>query len=169
MRVSNAIELFDNLNHIVLIKIMAIIYETENFLLESHETPEIDRLEGGHMKISPKVPVEDRACLTQRQAIELMRLTIASGEALKAAMAEIGVDIGRINYQDNGNWKPSLHVHLYGRAKTAVLQPYGEPFIPGHKDTYAALNEDDIRRIHDALTRLFNDGRYSDASWGLSN
>ncbi len=147
---------------------MAIIYETGHFVLESHETPEIDRMEGGHMKISPKVPVEDRTCLTPCQAIELMRLSIASGEALKAAMAETGIDIGRINYQDNGNWKPSLHVHLYGRAKTAVLQKYGEPFTPGHKEGYAPLNEDDIRRVHDVLTRLFADSRYSDAAWGLS-
>lgn len=148
---------------------MAIIHETKHFVLESHEMPEIDRMEGGHIKISPKTPVEDRTRLTPRLAIELMRLTIASGEALKAAMAEIGVEIGRINYQDNGNWKPSLHIHLYGRAKTATLQTYGEPFTPGHKEGYAALNEDDIRRIHDALTRLFAEGRYSDASWGLSN
>ncbi|NTW75932.1 MAG: hypothetical protein HGB34_03460 [Candidatus Moranbacteria bacterium] len=146
---------------------MAIIYESPNFLLESHETPEIDRLEGGHLRISPKVPVEDRTCLTPRQAIELMRLTIASGEALKAAMAEIGVEIGRINYQDNGNWKPSLHIHLYGRAKTAVLQKYGEPLTPGHRDGYAALNEDDIRRIRDSLVRILGERRFSDIAWGL--
>ncbi|NTV55544.1 MAG: hypothetical protein HGA16_03520 [Candidatus Moranbacteria bacterium] len=149
---------------------MTIIYESPNFLLESHETPEIDRMEGGHMKISPKSPVEDRTGLTPRQAIELMRLTIASGEALKAAMAEIGVEIGRINYQDNGNWKPSLHIHLYGRAKTAVLQKYyGEPFTPGHRDGYAALNEDDIRRICIALERLFQEDRFSNDSWGLKH
>ncbi len=42
---------------------MAIIYKTENFILESHERPEIDRLEGGHVKISPKENVEDRTFL----------------------------------------------------------------------------------------------------------
>lgn len=148
---------------------MAIIYESENFILESHKTPEIDRMEGGHMKISPKTPLEDRTFLTPRQAIELMRLTIAAGEALKAAMEEIGVEIGRINYQDNGNWKPSLHVHLYGRAKTAVLQKYGEPFAPGHKDGYSALNADDIGRIRVRLERLFREERFSDDSWGLNH
>ncbi|NTW75800.1 MAG: hypothetical protein HGB34_02760 [Candidatus Moranbacteria bacterium] len=146
---------------------MALVYESDNFILESHETPEIDRLEGGHMKISPKTPVEDRTRLTPRQAIELMRLTIASGEALKAAMAEIGVEIGRINYQDNGNWKPSLHIHLYGRAKTAVLQKYGEPFTPGHRDGYAALNEDDIRRIRKHIEQLFAEEHFTDRKWNL--
>ncbi len=82
---------------------MAIIYETKNFILESHEKPEIDRLEGGHVKISPKVMVEDRSKLTSGQAKELMRFTIISGEAMKIAMKQMGVDIGRINYQDNGN------------------------------------------------------------------
>jgi len=72
---------------------MTFIYETPNFILESHEKPEVDRLEGGHCKISPKVPVEDRTKLTQKQAIELMRFTIASGKAIKQAMGKIGVHI----------------------------------------------------------------------------
>lgn len=148
---------------------MALIYDTEHFVLESHETPEIDRMEGGHMKISPKTPVEDRTCLTPHQAIERMRLTVVSGLALKEAMAEIGVEIGRINYQDNGNWKPSLHVHLYGRATSATMQRYGEPFSPGHQGRlYAALNADDIRRIRIQLERLLQEERFSDNSWGLN-
>lgn len=109
---------------------MAYIYETENFILESHEHPEVDRLEGGHLKISPKIVVEDRTKLTPKQAIELMRLTIAAGEAMIQAMKQIGVDIGRINYQDNGNRIPELHIHLYGRAKDAKMQKYGNPIIP---------------------------------------
>ena len=48
---------------------MAIIYKTKNFILESHEKPEIDRLEGGHIKISPKKDVEDRSKLTPKQAL----------------------------------------------------------------------------------------------------
>ena len=37
-----------------------------------------------------------------------MRLTIISGEAMKRAMKQIGINIGWINYQENGNWKPHL-------------------------------------------------------------
>lgn len=143
------------------------MYEAVHFVLESREAPEIDRLEGGHMKISPKVPVEDRTLLTPRQAIELIRLTVVSGLALKAAMAEINVEIGRINYQDNGNWKPSLHVHLYGRAKTATLQKYGDPFTPGHMDGYMPLDDGDRARIRAAIEALFGQERFSDSSWGL--
>jgi len=147
---------------------MAIIYETKNFILESHERPEIDRLEGGHVKISPKISVEDRTKLTPMQAIELMRFTIASGEAMKTSMKKIGVNIGRINYQDNGNWAPHLHVHLYCRAKKAKMQKFGDPVINGHKDEYNPLNEEDIRRVKEELDNLFKLEKFSDSTWGLS-
>lgn len=100
---------------------MSLIFETTNFIVESHEKPEIDRIEGGHIKISPKVEIEDRALLTPEQAIELMRLTIVMGIAMKEGMKRSGVNIGRINYQDNGNWTPHLHIHLYGRAIDAKI------------------------------------------------
>jgi diadenosine tetraphosphate (Ap4A) HIT family hydrolase len=146
---------------------MAIIYETKNFILESHERPEIDRLEGGHVKISPKIDVEDRTKLDPKLAIELMRFTIVSGEAMKVVMAECGVNIGRINYQENGNWQPHLHVHIYCRAKDAQMQKYGEPLIPGYKDEYKSLNEEDIKRMGKEVEELFNQEKFSNAQWGL--
>lgn len=146
---------------------MAIIYETKNFILESHERPEIDRLEGGHVKISPKISVEDRTKLTPMQAIELMRFTIISGEAMKIAMGKIWVDIGRINYQDNGNRTPHLHIHLYCRAKDAKMQKFGDPIIDGHKDEYKPLNEDDIWRIKEELDKLFKLEKFSDFAWKI--
>lgn len=146
---------------------MAVIFETENFIVESHESPEVDRLDGGHIKITPVVPVEDRTCLSPRLAIEMMRLTMVCGMALKEAMAEIGVDIGRINYQDNGNWKPELHVHLYGRARGARYQMFGNPITLGHKDEYQALSEEDIARLRMHIKRLLSEERFSDVTWGL--
>lgn len=146
---------------------MAIIYEAENFIIESHEKPEIDRLEGGHITISPKIEVEDRTKLTARQAIELIRLTIVAGEALVKMMASIGVEIGRINYQDNGNWKPSLHIHLYGRAKNAVMQKFGDPIIPGHKEKYKPLTDNDIEILKKDIETKLREEKYSDETWGL--
>jgi diadenosine tetraphosphate (Ap4A) HIT family hydrolase len=133
---------------------MTIVYETHNFVVESHEKPEVDRLEGGHIKISPKIEVEDRTKLTARQAIELMRLTI-------------GVEIGRINYQDNGNWKPSLHIHLYGRSKNATMQKFGDPIVPGHKEEYKPLTNTDIEMLKIKIEEIFKDDQYSDKTWGL--
>ncbi len=146
---------------------MATIFETENFIVESHEKPEVSRLEGGHIKISPKVEVEDRTKLTPKQAIELMRLTLVSGESLVEFMNDIGVDIGRINYQDNGNWKPSLHIHIYGRARSAVMQKYGNPIIPGHREQYEALTYADIQSLRNKIELKFKEDKYQDKNWGI--
>lgn len=147
---------------------MAIIYETKNFKLESHERPEVDRLEGGHMKISAKRDVTDRTELTPEEAIELMRLTIIAGKAMKKGMAKSGVEIGRINYQDNGNWNPHLHIHLYGRAIDAKIQKYGDPIISGHQASFNKLSNDDINAIKSEMDLLFNSEEFSDKTWRLS-
>lgn len=99
------------------------------FLIQSAEAPLVDRNDGGHVTIDPKFPVSTRQQLTAQQAIELMRLTLMAGEAITTVMNKHGVDIGRINYQENGNWavfKPGglqLHYHIwqgYKRCASAV-------------------------------------------------
>lgn len=110
-----------------------IIIETKNFILESHTLPEVSRTDGGHLVINPKTTVEDRTKLDVNQAIELALLTNIAGKAMKEGLREQGIVLGRINYQDNGNWKPELHVHLYGRAMDATYQVYGEPLKVARK------------------------------------
>lgn len=39
---------------------MATIFESKNFIVESFETPHIDRDDGGHLKIYPKKRTIDR-------------------------------------------------------------------------------------------------------------
>lgn len=146
---------------------MALIFETKNFTLESHENPEIDRVEGGHIKINPKVPIMDRTFLSPREAIELMRFTIVAWKAMVSGMEKRWIMIGRINYQDNGNWKPELHIHLYGRAIDAKIQKYGDPIVPWHKDDFNALNWEDIEEIQKECERLFHSEEFSDEIWGL--
>ncbi len=146
---------------------MALIYETPNFILESHEKPEVDRLEGGHIKISPKDKVDDRTKLTPKEAIELMRLTIVAGIAMRNGMEKSGVNIGRINYQDNGNWNPHLHIHLYGRAVDAKIQKYGDPIISGNREEYNALTSDDIHNVKVEIETQLKLKKFSNTSWGL--
>ena len=105
---------------------MSLIFETDNFTIETPDKkPHIDRNDGGHIWIFPKVRVSDRTKLSPVLAQELMKLSMVTGEALAKVMNEHGVDIGRINYQENGNWGvfdpkgPVLHEHIYGRAKSA--------------------------------------------------
>lgn len=98
-----------------------------------------------------------------------MRLTIVAGRAMVVGMKKQGVNIGRINYQDNVNWQPHLHIHLYGRATTATMQKYGDPIVPGHKDAYSPLSSDDIVAIREELDKLFKKEEFSDSVWGLSS
>ncbi|MFZ5376895.1 MAG: HIT domain-containing protein [Patescibacteria group bacterium] len=146
---------------------MALIFESKNFTIESHEKPELDRLDGGHIKINPKTSVVDRTCLTPQLAIELMRLTIVAGKALVDGMKKQGINIGRVNYQDNGNWKPELHIHLYGRAVDATQQKFGDPITPGHKDTYESLTQEDIHNIREEILRIMALPEFQDSTWGL--
>ncbi len=159
---------------------MAIIFETPDFIVQSAEFPLVDRKDGGHITIDPKFKVSTRQELTPRQAIGLMRLTMIAGEAMATIMNKHGVDIGRINYQDNGNWSvfkqegPQLHYHLYGRAKSARIQKYGQTLYMPHKDedpafykAYEKLTGQDIDAIGNEMKRLLGLEKYSDHKWSL--
>jgi diadenosine tetraphosphate (Ap4A) HIT family hydrolase len=157
---------------------MALIYETDDFLVESVDKPLITRLDGGHLTITPKIRVSERTKLSPRLAIEFMRLTMIVGEAMATALNDRGIDIGRINYQDNGNWAvfapqgPHFHLHLYGRAKSATIQKYGEscnfPFmITGFYDQNEPLNEGDITAIRKQIESLLALPKFDRTNWRL--
>lgn len=157
---------------------MAFIFSSKNFLVQSAEKPLVDRAEGGHITIDPKAAVCTRQELTPMQAIELMRLIAVAGEAMTVVLRRHGVDMGRINYQDNGNWAvfkpegPKLHYHLYGRAKSAVAQRYGQSLYFPHKDerpefyqNLQPLTHDDVEAIGREIASLLQTEKYSDAAW----
>lgn len=157
-----------------------IIYQTQNFTVASAEHPHIIRKDGGHLKIAPKVKMLDRTKLSPKMAIEFIRLTMVVGEAMTVVLNRRGIDIGRINYQDNGNWSvfdpegSYFHVHLYGRAKSATIQKYGEMIsLPERKDSlgffdsYEPLNEDDNREIAKEIETLLKNEKYQDYNWHL--
>lgn len=140
------------------------IAETDNFILESHKAPEVSRTDGGHLVINPKVSVEDRTLLNPNQVIELALLTNIAGKAMKDGMEERGIKLGRINYQDNGNWKPELHIHLYGRAIDATYQVYGEPIKAARKledkVVQEPLTEEDCIAIRNKVLTYAKDSGY---------
>jgi len=154
------------------------IFQTKNFIVESYEKPHITRTDGGHIAVRPKVPVVDRTQLSPELAIELMRLTMVAGEAMKTALNKRSIDIGRINYQDNGNWSvfkpegPHLHIHLYGRAKSAKIQKYGDACnFPqrdtGFYNTFEPLNDGDILEIKKEIELIIKQEKYQDKNWHL--
>ena len=149
---------------------MPLIYETPNFTISTPDQPHVSRGDGGHMIINPKVTVEDRTHLSRALAIELMKLTMVAGGAMKTVMTRNGIDIGRINYQDNGNWRHELHVHLYGRARNATLQTYGHPLaLPPTAQAFREqmgnlepLRQEDIAGLNAEITRLLAADKYRD-------
>lgn len=147
------------------------IFETENFYIQAAKRPFVDRAEGGHVYIFPKVEVSDRTKLSPKLAIEYTKLSMIVGEALKSAMARRGVDIGIINYQDMGNWGvfkpegPTLHMQVYGRATTATIQKYGDSvFLPhretGFYDNFKPLDDEDINEIKLDIEKLLLTDKY---------
>ena len=149
---------------------MTLVFAAQQFEVIAPEQPHVSRGDGGHLIINPKVAVEDRTRLTRERAIELMKLTMVTGEAMKIALTRRGIEIGRINYQDNGNWRHELHVHLYGRARGATIQVYGHPLaFPPTPQAFREqmgnlerLTADDIAAIEAEMTRLLATDKYRD-------
>lgn len=148
-----------------------LIYETENFAILAAEHPHIDRLDGGHVKIIPKVRVRDRTELSLELAMELMKLTMVVGEAMASGLRKRGIDIGRINYQENGNWRvfdpdgPYLHLHLYGRAISAPTQKYGDAIHLPHResgfyDKLVPLDPGDVGAIRSEIERILQTTKF---------
>jgi diadenosine tetraphosphate (Ap4A) HIT family hydrolase len=149
-----------------------IIFEETFFVVEVPSNPHVDRLDGGHLVIYPRVKIKDRTQLSPAQAIELIKLTMIVGEAMEKGLNQQGIDVARINYQDNGNWGfhcpegPFLHLHLYGRAKSSKRQKHGEAlYLPrdeaGFYDNVQPLNETDITAIRGEIDRLKATDKYS--------
>lgn len=100
------------------------------------------------------------------------------GEAMAKALNNRGVDIGRVNYQDNGNWSvfkpegPYLHIHLYGRAKSAKVHKWGDAcYFPqretGFYDSFEPLNDGDVEEIKKEIEEIFRQDKYQDQNWHL--
>lgn len=153
-----------------------LIYETNNFIVEAVVQPHVDRKDGGHIKITPKVRLVDRTELSPELGKELMWLTIVTGKAMAIGMNNRGIDIGRINYQDNGNWSvfspqgPYLHYHLYGRAKSARINKYGDACHFPHRETgfydnFNPLDDEDIKEIQKQLKIVLKKDKYKKESW----
>ena len=70
-----------------------------------------------------------------------------------------------------GNWSvfepsgPILHMHLFGRAKSAKIQIYGDAVLLPHKETgfykdFMPLNDDDIEAILTVVNELTKSEKY---------
>lgn len=156
-----------------------VIFETENFTVCVSGAPHIPREEGGHMWVRAKNrQISCTGELSPKEATEAVRLVMLTGEAMIAGMKKRGVEIIRINYQENGNWaykagkKPVFHVHLYARTENQKTQTWPEAlYLPaketGYYDGFERLNEQDIQEILSEMRRLEDTDKYKLSSWGL--
>lgn len=103
------------------------ILDWEGVIVVVPDRPHISVADGGHLLVVPKRHVRDRRDLTDQEALDIFKGSRIAAEALAAAF---GTDW--FNFQENGNWSldgesdPHMHLHVYGRARTAVHQPFGE-------------------------------------------
>jgi diadenosine tetraphosphate (Ap4A) HIT family hydrolase len=158
-----------------------IIYQTNNFIVYVPNKPHISREDGGHIVItSVNENYESRLDLSQKEAIELIRLTMLISDAMIIAMKDRNINIDRINYQENGNWaflrneKPKFHIHLYGRTKNSKSQKWGEALnFPNpiqntdFYDDFESLNDDDVNEIKKQISILEQEEKYNINNWIL--
>ena len=134
-----------------------VIYETEHFNVLLPERPHIPREDGGHIYITSKEHYTDRTEFPEEIACEMVLLSQKVGRAFIKAMADGGVTVSRINYQENGNWAfrnggsyaPFFHLHIYGRTVDSKTQVWGEAlYFPdpdtGFYDHFTGLTEADV-------------------------
>lgn len=147
-----------------------LVFDFKHFFIVTPGHPHVGRGDGGHLIINPRVIVEDRTHLTREQAVELVKITMIAGAAMRTVMTARGVPVGRINYQDNGNWRRELHVHLYGRALNAKRYPSGHFLrIPPTPEAFRAesydlepLNDGDVAALREEMARLLASDKYRD-------
>ena len=154
-----------------------IIYQTENFIVCVPNRVHISREDGGHIWIRAKEKYFScRLELSPNEAIEVMRLSMLISEAMIVGMKNRGINIERINYQDNGNWaylkgtKPIFHIHLYGRTKESKVQKWGEALkFPNPNESFynsfKPFNDDDIEEIKKQIYFLENTEKYKLENW----
>lgn len=154
-----------------------IVYETKNFVAFVPKEPHISREDGGHIVIRARTKYYDsRIDLPPKEAIEVMRLTTLVGEPMIKAIKKRGVEIARINYQENGNWaylkgqKPMFYIHLYGRTKTSKIQKWGESLLfpnpkTGFYKSFRPFDEQDIIEIRKEIKKLEQTTKYNIHNW----
>jgi diadenosine tetraphosphate (Ap4A) HIT family hydrolase len=162
---------------------MPLIYETEHFLVDAHDKPHHSRENGGHLKITPKEKFTHRWEMPPQLAIGLMYMTMIVGEATTTVMRSKGLDVVRINFQDNGNWaykpdstkEPQVHIHLYIRTSHEKhpdndprFQAFPEalvfpPYESGYYDNFQTLTASDCMDIKTEIERLLQTEKYQKA------
>jgi len=117
--------------------------------------PHISPHDGGHLQVVPRRHVSERSQLDPFESLETIFLSVIAGDSLRSV-----VGAGWINYQENGNWSVDtptlqhLHLHVYGRTKWALKQPFGEALKFPSKESFAKMSIDRFseRQVEEIIT-----------------
>ena len=155
-----------------------VVYKTKTFSVKVPSTPHITWEEGGHVFIEVNNhDISDRWELSYDEACELMWLTQVVGLAFKQTMQHFGVELYRLNIQDNANWsfirktKPVLHIHIYGRSLREkngnTAQTYGNslsfPYVDtGFYDDFTPLDIEKMKYLSDTIATLARSPHFSE-------
>lgn len=159
---------------------MAVIIDTENFVVDAHDRPHHSRENGGHIVIWPRQEFAHLSDMPNELAAEFMGLSQIVGEAFMNVMRSQGLDVVRVNYACYGNWNykepikdPVTHMSLYLRIANEK-HPDGDPrfqafpealVFPGRQtgyyDRFVSLSEEDRSKIKDEMLRLAQTEKYA--------
>ncbi len=143
------------------------IYEDKFFKVVCPEFPLNCREDGGHLVLVKKEIVYDRSELSWQEAIDFMRISMMTGQAMYEVL-----NVERMNYEDLGNWgvdKPngsSMHLHFFGRAKEQLHQvrgshmmiyPQGHKIYQGH---LKPLNDKELTELKTAINEIAKEDKY---------
>ncbi len=143
-----------------------LLLETEHFHVSIPRGLLIDRNDGGHIAIFPRVDTDDRMSMEPGQALEYIAVSMAAGKAMMEVLNGSGIPVERLNFMDMGNWRlltprrPRFHEHIFGRALGSRFQihgefskipPKGSPFYK----TIEPMNEAEIAKMREILPLYF--------------
>jgi diadenosine tetraphosphate (Ap4A) HIT family hydrolase len=170
---------------------MPVIFETDKYVVVGHEQPHHDRNNGGHAKVSPKKKYSDRTKMPMDLYVGLMQLVTITGEAITNVMRSKGVDVVRINYQDNGNWsyfpdmkkEPHIHIHLYVRSNNEVHPITDKRFksfpnalyfpyrgdVPEYYESFQPYSKEDCVDFRIEIKRLLETQKYKEVKERFCN
>lgn len=150
-----------------------LVYRAEHHSLFFPKVPMVYREDGGHLILLPHRHVVDRRDFSGGEALEYMRFSMIVSDVMYTALPSFGIDIGRINYHDNGNLEADKkigahqHLHFFGRARGACHQkwkenlcfPMFDPTLPYYSNS-THFNDQEKKLLRQRISEAFDAGRF---------
>lgn len=136
--------------------------------------PHIDFIEGGHLFIEPAdKSITERCEISTEDLLEMSLATQLLGAAIQEVFPQYGVELYRLNYQDNGNWSflrgevPLMHIHIYGRAQNETKQSFGQALVfpppdDAYYDTLEAVPNEVLAALYRHMKQSLRTCRFTD-------